>query len=180
MKKKGEELKKESDVVKPKEDCKSFYGTLLACMVGITIGFFIQHINEHNVRALANPHDSYADVIVTEIPPILGHLMLLTLFGIAIVFPSFWWLINRNKLKNNIIDALFVASVGAFPFFVQNCVACAIQLHDKTNEGLYDNNLIYVALYVSALFIYWVIGKSTRLTEIITNNRIINYFEKKR
>jgi len=168
-------------MVNDKNSYKSFYRTLLAVMLGITMGFFIQHITAYNSRDLANGYQSYANFIVTKMPPILGHLMLLAIFGIAIIFPLLWWLINRKKLKVNIIDALLLVTIGAFPFSIQNCVACIVQILDKEHEGNYWNNLIYVLLYLLAIFVYWRIGRSTCLMKGITEaqNCIIEWFEKR-
>lgn len=167
-------------MINDESDYKSFYRTLLATLLSISMGFFIIHISEGGVRDIEN-NSSYALWIIEKMPFLFGHLLLLLIFGLALFFPLTWWLINRGKVKDSIIDALFVVTVGAFPFFMQNIVATIIQILDKTHEGKYINNFLYAFLYFIALIIYWRVGRSTCLMKGITEtqNCIIEWFEKR-
>lgn len=155
-------------------DYKSFYGTLLACMLSISTGFFILYVTEKGTRGLGIPW--YSRYIIENILPPLGHVVLLVIFGLSIFIPVWVWFKTQKRLGNGSIDTLFVIHLGAFPFFMQNVVAIFVQFHYRVSEGGfcsqkffvelgqifrrevgYIDNIKYFSLYILFFVIYFVI-----------------------
>lgn len=149
---------------------KSFYGTLFACFLSISMGFFILFINEP--RQIGEHTSMYASEILKIKPP-LGVIIMLLIVGFAIILPIRLFFKYREKLESTILDDIFVISLGSLPFFMQNFVAVVTQFREalKGGEGFIQafknilemdvkNNIFYAILYLGVLLFTWYKIKS--------------------
>lgn len=146
---------------KKEENRKSFYGTLLASMLSISTAFFIIHINAYGRPV---PHGSYSQEIIGRVADhvnylplsrFIGALIILGIFAIALLIPIRLWFRYKKKLNNRIVDNLLVITIGAFPFFIQNCIATILLW---LNKEACSANFAYTLIYLIALplYILWI------------------------
>jgi hypothetical protein len=128
---------------------KELYGTLYACWLSISFGFFILSMIQEGC-----PPRPYYETIKNFLPLRLGLLILLLIVLFASILPTRIFFHISEELKSSFCTDVLIIVLGSFPFFANNLVAIVLLW---SYDRQFGDNAIYVLLYIAILLtlIFW-------------------------
>ncbi len=131
---------------------RELYGTLFACWLSITFGFFILFMTGEG----GYPHPYFATILKLLHFP-LGQAFLVMIVLSASVLPTRVFFHIYDKLNSSFCTDALVIVLGSFPFFMAHCVAATL-LYVVGQP--FSQNIAYAITYFFG-FLILMLGRAT-------------------